>query len=209
MRARWLRRSSILVICVAGTLLHAQSSSSSRTGKPASHAAVSPAAGSLSNGVYRNPFFSITCKVPYGWVDRTAEMQSEAEAGKSWVLLGTFEHPPEAASDKINSGIVMAAESLSVYPGMKSPGQYLHVLSEVTTGKGFKADGDPYEQTIGGRTMIRGDFSQSMGPVTMHQATLTTISKGYALSLTFIAGSADEIDDLVKGLTLGAAKAAP
>src|SRR5580700_1459694 len=34
-------------------------------------------AGSVSNGVYRNPGFGFTCKIPVGWVLRTQEMNAQ------------------------------------------------------------------------------------------------------------------------------------
>jgi hypothetical protein len=197
-------RASVGLLCLVSCLGFGQASSRAKTTKTAS----SPDSGSLSNGVYRNSFFSFSSKVPFGWVDRTSEMQSGNEPGKSWVLLAVFEHPPEASTDAINSGIVIAAESLSVYPGMKSPVQYFHLLDEVTTGKGLTRQGDPYEQAIGAHTLVRGDFSKQIGSQTLHQASLAWLSKGYALSFTFIGGSEDGVNDLVKGFSLTSAKAA-
>ncbi len=206
----WCLGRAIFRLFLAGLLsaaaLCAQASPSAKS-SPSAVGHASPDSGAVSNGVYRNSFFSLTCKVPYGWVDRTDAMQADDEPGKSWVLLGVFEHPPEATSDSVNSGVVIGAESLSVYPGMKSSVQYFHVLQEVTTSKDFKADGDPYEQVIGGRTLVRGDFHKQTGSVSMYQSSLALVTKGYALSFTIVAGSEDEVNALVKGLSFNVAKA--
>jgi hypothetical protein len=38
----------------------------------------------------------------------------------------------------------------------------------------------------------------------MHQSTLATLSHGYAVSITLIAGTEDEIEELIDGLTFSA-----
>ena len=76
-------------------------------------------AGAISDGVYRNPSFGFSYKLPYGWVDRTREMQDDLRphaAVKSLLLLAVFERPPEATGDTVNSAVVIAAEPLSAIP---------------------------------------------------------------------------------------------
>src|SRR5271163_2927927 len=53
--------------------------------------------------LYRNSTFGFRYQIPYGWVDRSKEMQEGNEAGKSELLLAVFERPPEATGDTINS----------------------------------------------------------------------------------------------------------
>ncbi len=68
-----------------------------------------PEAGAISEGVYHNPSFEFSYKLPYGWVDRTREMQDDsAESSKSLLLLAVFERPPEATGDTLNSAVVIA-----------------------------------------------------------------------------------------------------
>ena len=56
-----------------------------------------PDSGAISQGVYRNPAFDFSYKLPFGWVDRTAEMQDDsAEALESRLLLAIFERPPRS-----------------------------------------------------------------------------------------------------------------
>ncbi len=101
----------------------------SYSSKPPSHAkSPFPEASAISAGVYHNSTFGFSCKVPYGWVDRTADMQDDsADASKSRLLLAVFERPPEATGDTINSAVVIAAEALPA--GMKTAAEYFESLS--------------------------------------------------------------------------------
>jgi len=166
------------------------------------HAALSvPKEGSVQDGVYRNPYFGFSCKIPYGWVDRTQQMQEGSEPGKSMVLLSAFERPPEATGDGVNSAVVIAAESMDSYPGLKSAADYFGPLTELTTGKGFKVANEPYEFLIGATQVVRGDFSKELGSRKMWQSSVVVLQKKYAISFTFIGGSQDEVDELVANLS--------
>jgi hypothetical protein len=132
-------------------------------------------------------------------------MQNESESGQSAVLIALFERPPEAAGDSINSAIVIAAEKMSSYPGLKSADEYAARVTELTTAKGFKPSGDPQEIVIGAHKLVRADFKREMGSLTMYQSTLAMISKGYIASFTFIGGSEDEVQTLIADLNFGGA----
>src|ERR1700693_4978687 len=61
----------------AQTTSSSSSSSSARQVKKASSGTDSKLdSGTVSAGVYRNPTFGFTCKIPAGWVLRTEEMNS-------------------------------------------------------------------------------------------------------------------------------------
>jgi len=188
--------------------LGAQSSgtaSSSSRHPPARTSASVPDAGGVSNGVYRNPSFGFGYKIPFGWVERTAEMR-EDDSGKptdpsnAQVLLAVFERPPEVTGDSVNSAVVIAAESVKSYPGLKTAVDYFGPLEEVTKAKGFKVVNEPYEFPAGARKLAREDFSKELGKLTMQQASLVMVQRGYAVSFTFIAGSQDEVEELVERL---------
>jgi hypothetical protein len=187
-----------------GVHINAQASS-----KPRAHQASTPDPGSVVEGVYRNAFFAFSCKIPFGWVERTAQMQEGSEPGKSLLLLSIFERPPEAKGDTVNSAVVIAAESVASYPGLKSAADYFGPLTELTTSKGFKVVNEPYEVSVGSKQLVRSDFSKDMGPLTMYQASLVTLEKGYVLSFTFLAGNEEDADALIDGLSFsGGARAA-
>jgi hypothetical protein len=157
--------------------------------------------------LYRNTTFGFRYQIPYGWVDRTKQMQEGNEAGKAEVLLAVFERPPEATGDTINSAVVIASESVAAYPGLKKAEDYLGPLAELATAKGFKPDGEPYSLEVESRQLLRADFIKPLSDkLTMRQCTLVLLAKGQIVSFTFIAGSEDELDDLTDGLHFGAAK---
>jgi hypothetical protein len=174
--------------------------------------------GTVSNSVYRNPAFGFTCKIPAEWVLRTEEMNTrddegaKADNGKTAaggkaerVLLAAFSRPPLARAGDVNASIVIAAESVAAYPGLKDAGQYFGPVGEVAQAQGFDVVEQPYEFVIGKKTVVRGDFQKDVGSRVMRQSTLVVLARGYAVSFTFIGGTEDEVEELVQGLSFGAA----
>src|ERR1700756_2782957 len=169
--------------------------------------------GSIANGVYRNKMLGLSCKIPAGWVLRTDEMNSsdedDAEKAKSAqasvnaspkVLLAAFSRPPEARAEDVNSSILIAAEPAASYPGLSDAAQYFGPLTEVAKAQGFTIDEEPYEFAVGTRTLVRGDFHKDVGSRVMHQSTLAMLSHSYAVSITIIAGTEDDVEELIDGL---------
>jgi hypothetical protein len=203
-------QAGILLALLAG-VLWAQgkpSASSSSSARPSAQGK-SPQAetGEIRDGVYRNSTFGVTCKIPFGWVDRTQDMREDsAEEAKSLLLLAVFERPPEAAGSTINSAIVIAAEKVSQFSGLKTAADYFGPITELATAQGFRVVNEPYEFPRGAMHLVRGDFSKARGTLTMHQTSLVMLAKGYALSLTFIGGSEDEVNQLIEKLSFSANK---
>jgi hypothetical protein len=193
----------LFLIIVAMTVVAQDSSSKSKPhGKPAV-----PAPRETAETIYRNPEFAFTYKIPYAWIDRTKPMQDDsADPSKSKLLLAVFERPPEVTGDTVNSAVVITAERADSYPGLKTAADYMGPLTELTTSKGFKADGGPYEFPVGSTTTVRGDFTRAVGPLTMQQSSLVVLRKGFVISVTFVAGSDDEIDELIEKLSLTSSK---
>jgi hypothetical protein len=169
--------------------------------------------------LYRNTTFAFRYQIPYGWVDRTKDMRAQEATGKpdarekathlspGEVLLAVFERPPEATGGTINSAVVIAAEPVAAYPGLKKAEDYLGPLTELTTSNGFKAEGDPSVIEIDARQLVRAEFTKPLNDqLAMRQATLILLAKGQLVSFTFIAGSEDELDGLIEGLHFGAPK---
>jgi hypothetical protein len=188
-------------------------SSSSLAGQR--HATAAPdfpnaAAGSIAQNRYRNPYFGFSYEIPFGWVERTAEMQEDdssnkagsASAGK--LLLAIFERPPEVSGDGVNSAVIIAAESAKSYPGLKAAVDYFAPLEEVTTAKGFKVVNQPYEFSVGSKKVAREDFSKEVGKITVLQSSLVVLEKGYVVSFTFIDDSENEAEELVEDLSFAA-----
>ena len=199
--------------------------------KTAPDAAQHPATQSEDAQLYRNAAYGFRFQIPYGWVDRTGEMNRQEDrtamngdvsanapsskqaagapsGGKAEVLLGVFERPPEAAAETINSGVVIAAESAESYPGLKTAEDYVGPLTEVATANGFKRAGDPVALEVESRWLVRADFIKIINDIlTMRQCTLILLTKRRIVSFTFIAESEEALDDIMDGLHFGATKA--
>lgn len=154
-----------------------------------------------------NARFGFSYKVPYGWVDRTAAMQGD-DISRGQVLLAAFERPPEATSDSVNSAVIIAAEGVAAYPGLKTAVDYFGPLTELTASKGFAVVNQPYMFTVGSHQLPRADYSKPIGKLTMHQSSLAMLSKGYVVSFTFISGSEDAANRLIESLKLSPIKSA-
>jgi hypothetical protein len=206
-RALYLAWIAVLVTASLQRVL-CQESGSESTSKSrkssASPKSFSPDRGTLSDGVYRNPYFGFQIKLPYGWVDRSDEMRQNDDPPKSMLLLGAFERPPEATGDTVNSAVVITAEKMSQFSGLKTAADYFGPITELATARDFKAVNPPYDFLVGIKPLVRGDFSKQRGSLTMVQSSVVMLDKGYAVSITFIAGSQDEADGLIGGLQFGA-----
>lgn len=117
------------------------------------------------------------------------------------VLLAAFSRPPEAKGEDVNSSILIAAESVATYPGLKEAAQYFGPLTEVAKAQGFAVDEEPYEFAVGARNVVRGDFHKDVETRVMRQSTLALLSHGYAVSITVIGGTADEVEELIDGIS--------
>ncbi|MGC1373037.1 MAG: hypothetical protein WA824_12950 [Candidatus Sulfotelmatobacter sp.] len=174
----------------------------------------------MRNNVYRNPFFGFAYKIPQAWVLRTDEMnahdvqggneetaKSEKDSANSGrVLLAAFSRPPLARGEDVNSSILIAAENAAAYPGLKEAAQYFGPITEIAKAQGFDIDEEPYEFTVGSKTLVRSDFEKNVGTRVMHQSTLVVLVRGYGVSFTFIGGTEDEVEELMQGLSFSAAK---
>lgn len=214
-----------LVVCSFTAPVCAQSSSSRKTKQPSATAQAAVDDGAVANGVYRNKVLGLTCKIPAGWVLRTEEMNAREEVGNESgpaapgpdsprgcpsacgkVLLAAFSRPPEARGEDINSSIVIAAESVAAYPGLKDAAQYFGPLTEVAKAQGFAVDEEPYEFAVRTKNLVRGDFHKDVGTRVMRQSTLVFLAHGYAVSITIIGGTEDEVEELIDGISFGAAR---
>ncbi len=120
------------------------------------------------------------------------------------VLLAAFSRPPEARAEDVNSSILIAAESMAAYPGLKEAAQYFGPVSEVAKAQGFQVAEEPYPFALGTKSLARADFQKNVGTRVMRQSTLVMLAHGYVVSFTFIGGTEDEVEELVHGLGFGA-----
>jgi hypothetical protein len=215
--------SRLLHLCLATILgvsiaarVSAQSSSPRHSKEASSTGTTAVTDGAVSNGVYRNKALGLACKIPAGWVLRTEEMNApddegmqektspqgtQGTTGDQHVLLAAFSRPPEARGEDVNSSILIAAEPVSAYPGLKEAAQYFGPLTEVAKAQGFTVDEEPYEYAVGAKKLVRGDFHKDVGTRVMRQSTLAFLSHGYAVSITIIGGTDDEVEELIDGIS--------
>lgn len=160
-----------------------------------------PEPGSIADDVYRNSSLNLSYKIPFGWVDRTSDMREGSELGRSVVLLSVFERPPEAQAQGINPAVVIAAESVASYPGLKTAADYFGAISGLATSKGFKPADEPYEISLGGQRLVRGDFVKQKDSAAVRQTSLAWLEKNWIVSVTFLGTGDDEIDELLSRLS--------
>jgi len=212
----------------AQTSAQSETSSSKHTKGSSARLARDVDAGAIANGVYRNQALGLSCKVPAGWVLRTEEMNAREEDWDSGassadeksspqgaqrsteidrggrVLLAAFSRPPDATGQDVNASILIAAEKVATYPGLKEAAQYFGPLTEVAKAQGFTVDDEPYEMEMGTKVVVRGDFHKNVGTRVMRQSTLAFLALGYAVSITVIGGTEDDVEELVDGVGFGA-----
>ena len=222
----WLSGFLFLLIVHGGTASLAQTtaSSSKHVRNPSATTVPTLDTGTVSNGVYHNPGFGFSYKIAGGWVLRTEEMnardEEEPDPGDEQsastppakangqnramidgrVLLAAFSRPPQAKGEDVNSSVLIAAESVAAYPGLKEAAQYFGPITEVAKGQGFAVENEPSESTVGEKSLVRSDFQKDVGSRVMRQSTLVMLAHGYAVSFTFIGGTEDEVEDLINGL---------
>jgi len=218
---------SVVLPCPAQNSKPADSSGSSSSRSKKTPKAPAKASGLDEGGVvggfYRNKSLELSLKIPPGWVLRTEEMNARDEAvgetdnsrsapqgtpkageGGGRVLLAAFSRPPAAKGEDVNASIVIAAEPISAYPGLTEAAQYLGPLTEVAVAQGFSEVEDPYEIAIGPKTLARADFHKDVGSRVMRQSSLIFLAKGYAISITVIGGTDDEVEELLDGVEFSA-----
>ena len=175
------------------------------------------------------PLLGFTYKVPFGWVDRTDDMNQRIPANTphdpasanpdgsrqtsasttSKTLLAVFERPPGTEDETINSAVIIAIEERSLYPQIKTAADYFGPLSDIAEQRGLKMDGDPYWFAVSGKRVARADFRSGGEKSSGQQTSLVVLEKSYILSFTFLAGSGDEIDNLAANLTFTAGARKP
>ena len=168
----------------------------------------------LAGQILRCPKAGFTYKIPFGWVDRTEDMQEAASVAKSSqdnnrtegeqagkTLLAVFERPPGTSGEGVNSAVIIAVEDKAAYPLVKTAADYFGPLAEIAKQRGFKTDSDPYSFSVGARQVVRGDFRGGDEKNPIRQTSLVRLDKEDILSFTFLAGNDDEIDGLIENLT--------
>src|ERR1700733_7751534 len=182
-------------------------SDSSNSGSSNSGSSNSGSSNSGSSNSGSSNSGSSNSKAASQYKSESHKSANNKSANLSDVLLAVFERPPQATGDSVNSAVVIASESAAVYRGLKKAEDFLGPLTELITAQGFKPKGDPSVLEIDARELVRADFSKQLtDKLVMYQSTLVLLAKGQLVSFTFVAGSEDEVDDLIEGLRFGSPK---
>lgn len=202
------RRAHRVLLCALAVLSMTAASAAQKTASKPSL----PDCGPLAGQILRCAKVGFAYKVPFGWVDRTEDMQESATSAKSdkntnpgdadtgKTLLAVFERPPGTSGESINSAVIIAVEDRAAYPQVKTAADYFGPLSDIAEQRGFKMDGDPYAFSVGARQVVRGDFTGGDEKNPIRQTSVVLLEKDYILSFTFLAGSDDETDSLIENL---------
>ena len=203
------RLPSVFLLLVIALPAIAQSKPAPKTSATVKNSPATFDPGSVDDDTYRNVLFGFACKIPYGWVLRTKEMNGDDERSKGSILLAVFERPPEVNEKSVNATMLVAAEPMANYPELKQAVDYFDPLTEVVKSKGFTVANEPYSFPVGGHQLVRSDFSKQSENINAYQSSLVMLSHGYVVSFTFIAASEDDADGLVENLSFPPPKRAP
>lgn len=167
------------------------------TGQKVKTAQPTPDQGVVNGSTYNENFFNLTCSIPEGWTVKTSDMRTGlAKPESSFLLLSAFSRTG-VLPGQVNSSLTITAENLTDYPEVKSAEDYLALLGATINDKGFTVLNPPAEIEVGGVTFVRADFQKEEGEKTVYQASMVAIRKGYALAITAISGSDEELTPLL------------
>jgi len=198
----------ILVLSFAAPVSNAQQTSS-------------PDDGSVDNGVYSNRFFGFSVTHPKDWVvhgeatnirlretgkERAASSgalsaaSSEASLKNTYQLLTMFQYPMGAAI-AVNPGFMLVAEKVSQVPSIVTGRDYLfHVRPMLVKTGVVPLNNEPVEVILSGQKFFRQDSHMQVNGVSVEQAILITVLKGYAIVFILSAKDRPTIDEMMKSV---------
>lgn len=200
------RNSSLALTCKipAGWVLRTEEMNAREESSGAAGAENSALSGSSAEGPGKKPGEAGLSEGSENKSSSPRGSSSAAGEGEARVLLAAFSRPPEARGEDVNGSIVIAAESVATYPGLTEAAQYFGPLTEVARAQGFTVDEEPYEFALGNKNVVRGDFHKDVGTRVMRQSTLAFLWRGYAVSITVIGGTEDQVEELIDGVSFAA-----
>ncbi len=185
----------------------------------ASGQSVSPDDGHVTNGVYHNNYFGFSVKYPQGWVvhgDATnthlreigkeratstgalSAASTEVILKNTYQLLTTFQYPLGTPDVDLNPAFMVVAENVSHAPGIVTGRDYLLNTRALMIKTGVvPVQDEPLELTLAGRKFFRQDAIIEMKGVTVRQAILISVNKGFALAFILSGRDAQAIDEMV------------
>jgi hypothetical protein len=182
--------------------------------------ATGPDDGIVKNGVYSNNFFGFSFEYPHEWVvhgeatkkrimeigkERTTksgaiqEDTAEVAIKHTHQLLTVFRYALGTPGVGLNPAVLVLAEDVTPAPGITSGREYLLNVSLILVKTGAQLVQDkPEQQVFSGHQFFRQDYRVEVNGVLVHQAMITTVSKGYALTFIFLAADKNTADEFVR-----------
>jgi TonB family protein len=177
------------------SLLAGAQSPATAVGKPG------PEGGTIVSNTYANEFLGFWFPIPDGWdINREivgAEREGEAKqtAGGGLELLVVDQHTARPFRNRI---VVTALDTT----GMSLTTQeYVSKMVGVQIARdGRKLVRDSTDVELAGKHFFRADYKQPVPGGALAEAFVCTKFNGYFLGWTFVAGSAEELEELVNSL---------
>ena len=181
-----------------------------------------PDDGSVSDGVYNNTFFGFSVTYPKDWVvhgDATntrlreigkeratstgamSAASTEAVLKNTYQLLTTFRYPM-GANVEVNPSFMVVAEKVSHAPAIVNGRDYLIYVRPMMIKTGVvPVQDEPAELLLSGRKFFRQDSRVQVNGLSINQAIIITVIKGYALA--FILSGKDQltVDEMAKAVS--------
>lgn len=181
-----------------------------------------PADGVVKEGVYSNSFFGFSVAYPTEWVvhgdatntrlmevgkERTVSSgalsasATEVILKNTYQLLTTFRYPLGTAGLDLNSSFMLIAENVSHAPGIVNGRDYINNVRPLMLKLGSKVVQDePVELVFSGRKFFRLDSVTQANGVSVNQAMIIGIIKGYALAFVITAKDQQAVDEAAKAI---------
>lgn len=180
-----------------------------------------PDDGSVKDGVYHNNYFHFSIAYPADWVvhgdatnTRLKEFGKERATGpgglsaaasevilkNTYQLLTTFQYPLGTPEVEVNSAFMIVAENVSHAPGIASGRDYILSTRPLMLKLGAPPVGEAVEMVLSGRKFFRQDYLAQAGGLSIHQATIISIVKGFALGFILSGKDQKVIDEAAKAL---------
>lgn len=180
--------------------------------------ASTPDDGSVADGVYSNRFFGFSVNYPKDWVvhgdatnTRLKEIGKERATSSgalpaaaaevmlknTYQLLTAFQYPMGAPHVEVNPAFMVVAENVSHAPGIVNGRDYLlHVRPVMIKTGVVPIQDEPTELVLSGRKFFRQDSRMQINGMSIQQAIVITVIKGYALAFILSGKDQQSIDEM-------------
>lgn len=175
-----------------------------------------PDDGEVKDGVYYNPFFSFAFRYPKDWVvhdeainerirkraqEKAAKSGTTSELKNAYLLFTVSRHPRGTPGIALNPTILVIAENIAPLPRNYSAKDYLLEVRPLKLKEGAQPVlTEPVQFRVAGFEFFRDDYRREVNGVSMRQAILVNIKKGYALVFSFSGEDEKSVDEMANAM---------